>query len=649
MGRARTGIAAAWLLAGLLAGCATTGDDSGDVVRPDGDATRDDAEGGSDVLPDSECPPGLSPCASGCADLTTDSANCGACGHLCGDTEVCNERECAGTCGGGRIACGTACVDPTNDPDHCGTCTNACPDGLNADGICELSACILVCRAGYQDRDGAPGCEYACSPSGTAESCNGVDDDCDGTTDEDFACAVGRSTPCTTSCGTSGSGACSPACTPPTGAACLPPAESCNGLDDDCDTVPDDGFACAPGSAGSCVTSCGSAGSRGCNVACIWDACAAPAETCNGRDDDCDGTADDGFDCPAGSTGTCSTSCGSTGTRVCNAACAWEACFAPAETCNGRDDDCDTAADEGFECVQGSTAACTASCGAGGFRTCGADCRWGACTGPRETCNGRDDDCDTVADNGFECVLGATDSCSTACGTSGSRSCSASCTWSGCSAPAESCNGADDDCDGATDEGFRAIVDTTTYGTLSGYIGPCDGSGLLIGPECNAAIHRYCYTAHSGCSSTGFGPVESVSPSVSVTCLMAPAALDPGFPTLSTFHTPCDGFTQRAGPDCNAAISRYCSSLGYVSGFGPIENSYPDAWVVCLPSSQATYIRATYTILSTYQWMCDGGYERWGTYCNSAIHNYCRALGHASGFGPVENSGDQADIVCVDS
>ncbi|MEY3013965.1 MAG: hypothetical protein RIT45_2700 [Pseudomonadota bacterium] len=46
----------------------------------------------------------------------------------------------------------------------------------------------------------------------------------------------------------------------------------------------------------SCTTSCGSAGTRDCSATCRWLACVPPTETCNGVDDDCDGDTDEG--CP---------------------------------------------------------------------------------------------------------------------------------------------------------------------------------------------------------------------------------------------------------------------------------------------------------------------------------------------------------------
>lgn len=76
--------------------------------------------------------------------------------------------------------------------------------------------------------------------------------------------------------------------------------EECNGFDDNCDGAVDEDCACAPlGMMEGCTTSCGSMGARICEMS-GWASCAPPAETCNGLDDDCDGVADDGIDYVAG-------------------------------------------------------------------------------------------------------------------------------------------------------------------------------------------------------------------------------------------------------------------------------------------------------------------------------------------------------------
>ena len=44
----------------------------------------------------------------------------------------------------------------------------------------------------------------------------------------------------------------------------------------------------------------------------------------------------------------------------------------------------------------------------------------------------------------------------------------------------------------------------------------------------------------------------------------------------------CDGFIERSGPACNAAIHAYCQSQGYASGHGPLENYGDLAVVACM-------------------------------------------------------------------
>jgi len=117
------------------------------------------------------------------------------------------------------------------------------------------------------------------------------------------------------------------------------------------------------------------------------------------------------------------------------------------------------------------------------------------------------------------------------------------------------------------------------YATLSTYHGPCNGSGERIGPNCNAAIHRYC--AGNGFVS-GFGPVESSLDSAVVSCVRSAEVRVTSYSELAGFLGACDGSTQRYGPSCSAAISRYCGANGFVSGFGPIENDGDTAYVACV-------------------------------------------------------------------
>ncbi|MBI5489312.1 MAG: hypothetical protein HY905_18405 [Deltaproteobacteria bacterium] len=451
------GFLAAVAAAAALAGCPATDDDTDFDVRdvPDdggGDVPAEDAaDDGAAEVP--ECPAGQTWCGTGCRDLLADPEHCGTCDTACGALDVCDRGTCAPGCSGGRLNCGRSCVDAQTDPEHCGTCDTVCPAAANADPACETGACGLECLDGYVDLDALPGCEYACEVAG-AEACNAVDDDCDAETDEDFACLAGEPVACTTACGSAGSGTCSAECAVPAPDACPLPAEACNGEDDDCDTRCDNGFTCCAGDTAPCLTTCSSIGARTCDADCAWGECLPAAEECNGLDDDCDTVTDSGFECTRRATETCTTACGSAGNRACGDDCAWGVCTPPRELCNGTDDDCDTVIDNGFACTRGATEACDSGCATGGSRTCSATCTWGSCQPPLEACNAADDDCDTATDETFACALGSTRSCTNSCGVSVSQTCGAACTFpAACCAAAEVCgNSCDDDCDGSTNE-----------------------------------------------------------------------------------------------------------------------------------------------------------------------------------------------------
>ena len=102
---------------------------------------------------------------------------------------------------------------------------------------------VGACRAGTQTC--AAGAWSTCTGQVTpgAETCNNLDDDCDGSTDETVtqSCYTGAT-------GTSGVGVCAPglqACTAGSWGSCAgqvtPSAELCNALDDDCDGTVDNG------------------------------------------------------------------------------------------------------------------------------------------------------------------------------------------------------------------------------------------------------------------------------------------------------------------------------------------------------------------------------------------------------------------------
>ena len=184
-------------------------------------------------------------------------------------------------------------------------------------------------------------------------------------------------------------------------------AEICDGEDQDCDpsTLGDrdeDGD-------GAVDAACCNAGRCGldCDDARAGVSPSVP-EVCNGIDDDCDGSVDEGFECAASDVVTprdCRTVCGSLGQQTCTASCVWSACRTDDEgpevegTCNRCDDDADGSFDEGFACVQRDFLPCDTQCGTRGIGFCTAGCELPApspaeCVATTETCNYCDDDGD---------------------------------------------------------------------------------------------------------------------------------------------------------------------------------------------------------------------------------------------------------------
>ncbi len=199
-------------------------------------------------------------------------------------------------------------------------------------GAEESTRNVSVCRAGAQrcERDMVGRltwglCEGMVVPD--FESCNGIDDDCDGQVDEGCACTLGAERPCYGgSKGTSGRGVCragTQRCQPRLAGgsawgACegevLPQAETCNGADDNCDGVLDEGCGCTPGAMQPCGDDRQSAVGVGvctsgvsvCTSEGRWGSCTGAVgpreETCNQVDDNCDGQVDEGCLCATGET-----------------------------------------------------------------------------------------------------------------------------------------------------------------------------------------------------------------------------------------------------------------------------------------------------------------------------------------------------------
>ncbi|MCK6529507.1 putative metal-binding motif-containing protein [Myxococcota bacterium] len=148
-----------------------------------------------------------------------------------------------------------------------------------------------------------------------------------------------------------------------------------------------------------------------------------------------------------------------------------------AEIANGIDDDCDGTADEGTSAFDddGDGYCEGASCVGGASPGDCDDTRSLVYPGASEALNGRDDDCDGLVDEGTE---GADDDGDGYTGLGGDCDDSDASVHPGA---AEAPNGVDDDCDGLVDEGTTAYDDDGDgYCELS----PCTQAGVLPG-DCN--------------------------------------------------------------------------------------------------------------------------------------------------------------------
>lgn len=213
-------------------------------------------------------------------------------------------------------------------------------------------------------------------------------------------------------------------------APCEPTAEVCNGLDDNCDERVDEGCACSVGESQPCysgssatrdVGACRS-GSQTCSAG-AWSACTGEviptSERCNGLDDDCNGVVDDqvadaGVSCATNLPGQCAS-----GQTTCSSAAFSCLPVTPAsdEACDGVDNDCDGIVDNGNPdggalCNTGLQGACargTTTCTAGAI-TCAHS------TMPtNEVCDSIDNDCDgTVDDVSAVPIDNVPESCATA-------------------------------------------------------------------------------------------------------------------------------------------------------------------------------------------------------------------------------------------
>ena len=537
-------------------------DDDGDPGTPDG--ADDPAVGqtcGSDL---GECDPGITICESG--SIVCDQPNGPqpeTCDALDNDCDGNTDESLARPCYENRSGYTPGCVYDSGSDTW--SCEGQCQTGVQ---LCEMGA-WGICQGYIWEND---------------ELCNNLDDDCDGSTDETLTrpCEDSNSFGTCTGQETCSSGSWE-GCTADT-----PAEETCNGLDDDCDGVTDqitrkcydtnfidDGCSYDSGNdVWSCVGECGT-GTMLCASG-SWGECLGDqtsiAELCNGLDDDCDGLTDkdeNGNDlsdgCYSGPSATAGVGICTAGTRTCSTG-GWSACVGEvlpkAESCDGLDNDCDSSTDEGLgqtTCGLGICEHTIDNCSGGIVQTC--DPYEGAQV---ESCNGLDDDCNGITDGISEACYTLSSGC-TWDATNQTWACEGTCipgvrtcptptqggtgTWLGCEYQQgpidETCDGLDNDCDSLTDEDENGDpLSQDCYPPGSGLDTGCTYDATSMSWTCEGI----CQVGQRVCSSAQWDACAGqVTPQVE---------------SCNALDDDCDGFTDEPedipglGQSCGLALGR---------------------------------------------------------------------------------------------
>ncbi|TQF14393.1 hypothetical protein FJV41_19030 [Myxococcus llanfairpwllgwyngyllgogerychwyrndrobwllllantysiliogogogochensis] len=432
-----------------------------------------------------------------------------------GAPEVCNgtDDNCDGEVDDGNPSGGESCA--TGQLGVCATGTTACTEGN------------VVCQQ---------------NQSASEEQCDGLDNDCDGSADDGnpgglAACTTGAEGVCgagVTYC-THGAIECAPVQGPST--------ESCDSLDNDCDGTIDEGVKTtfyrdadgdSFGSPSQTTQACSAPAGYVANASDCDDGNAGTrpgaSETCDGVDNNCNGTADEGakttfyrdadgdsFGSPSQTTQACSvpggyvanaSDCddGNAGTRP-----------GASEVCDSVDNNCNGTTDEGVKTTFyrdadgdsfGSPGQTTQACSVpGGYVTNASDCNDGNAgirPGASEVCDSVDNNCNGTTDEGVKTTFyrdadadsfGNPSQTTQACSVPGGYVTNASDCDDGNAGTrpgaSEVCDSVDNNCNGTTDEGVKTTfyrdADSDSFGSPSQTTQACSVPGGYVAnaSDCN--------------------------------------------------------------------------------------------------------------------------------------------------------------------
>ena len=365
------------------------------------------------------------------------------------------------------------CIPSSVQIESCDGLDNDCDGAIDEELIAPSTALSLgVCADRTQVCRGVDGWVEPSSPNAfevLEQSCDGLDNDCDGQTDENIVGPIDSSSELLGVC-TEQRLVCKETelVSPNTsdrldqGIDFEVTEQSCDGLDNDCDGLIDEspvnGWGqCNTGLQGACHQGQLSCEQGLLNCIALQE---VSSELCDGLDNDCDGQSDEGL--VAGSCSVGVGACLQTGVARCINAeftCDVQARRPQDERCNELDDDCDGKIDEtytlnGINCAVGQ-GLCTRQ---GNWECSLGQLSCSAVEGPSssELCDGLDNDCDGKNDEDYvqlarPCVAGLGE-----CTVRGFWRCSElgdiQCGDGERDATSEICDGLDNDCDGQSDE-----------------------------------------------------------------------------------------------------------------------------------------------------------------------------------------------------